>query len=571
MNSKTLVQDEENENSLENAVETCPICRQTPSEGPCPRCTKNFLETYRWLERTCPTCGDVGRRLYPQCREHYAEHRAAKAAAEAKRKAKEDERLKKMLTITHEERVEMEKVAFGMGIQPTAEAEPEVDGLKYPQLRFPYEAIPEGRLKKLVDKACEGGVAPGLVVPSLLTLIGSMPTQDKMCGQRINLFTTLLTMVGAGKDTAIDRAIDVLGLREAEGRIWSNYAPAGERSISQHLGDKPGTKDNPARTPGPWRRCIVTYELEETLDKSKGETSSVLRAMQHYWDHNRKVYEDSKWRNTQTVDCRVSWLSGLPVGDGEIDETAFRLAFGERSMHGTGSRMIFGFAEKRVDLRATCDWEPSPSLHKFGEVREEQLDFGPVTIDRRTTLADVLHDSVVKGWAPGVRQQYLAWQPKKDLSGRDLHHAGKIAVVCALANGHELVEQSDWDFTVAFMAWQQEIRSVFNSGRAKTITLGEFKDTIMKEAEKRTKKLIREQKNTKDAATAVVDGTERHYIRWKAMSRDGKWFRFGWDAAKAIDSLVNDGHLAYKLERDLSSNGKADRWTDDEAWVEWVG
>src|SRR5450755_1569651 len=191
MNSKTLVQDEENENSLENAVETCPICRQTPSEGPCPRCTKNFLETYRWLERTCPTCGDVGRRLYPQCREHYAEHRAAKAAAEAKRKAKEDERLKKMLTITHEERVEMEKVAFGMGIQPTAEAEPEVDGLKYPQLRFPYEAIPEGRLKKLVDKACEGGVAPGLVVPSLLTLIGSMPTQDKMCGQRINLFTTL--------------------------------------------------------------------------------------------------------------------------------------------------------------------------------------------------------------------------------------------------------------------------------------------------------------------------------------------------------------------------------------------
>ncbi len=479
---------------------------------------------------------------------------------------------KKCDAITPEEQAEIEKVAFGMGVQPTTEAdEPEEGGLKYPQLRFPYEAIPEGRLKRLVEQACEGGIDPGLVVPALLTLIGSIPSQDKMCGQRINLFTTLLTMVGAGKDTAIDRSIDVLGLRESEGRIWSNYAPSGERSISQHLGDKPGTKENPTRTPGPWRRCIVTYELEETLDKSKGETSSVLRAMQHYWDHNRKVYEDAKFRNTQTVDCRVSWLSGLPVGDGEIDETAFRLAFGERSMHGTGSRMIFGFAERRVDLRATCDWEPEASLYEFGETREEQLDFGPVTIDRRTTLANMLHDSKVIGWAPGVREQYLAWQPKKDLSGRDLHHAGKIAVVCALAQGHELVEQSDWDFAVAFMDWQHEIRLVFASGRAKTITLGEFKELIMKEMEKRTKNLIHEQKNTKHAAIAIVDGKERYYIRWKGAANDGKWFRFGWSTEKAIESLVADGHLAYKLERKLSDDGKTDRWVDDEAWVEWIG
>ena len=76
--------------------------------------------------------------------------------------------------------------------------------------------------------------------------------------------------------------------------------------------------------------------------------------------------------------------------------------------------------------------------------------------------------------------------------------------------------------------------SCSTSGRAKTITLGEFEDTIMKEAEKRTKKLKQEQKNTKDAAIALVDGQEFLLIRWKAMSRDGKWFRFGWDAAKAI-------------------------------------
>ena len=265
-------------------------------------------------------------------------------------------------------------------------------------------------------------------------------------GMRINLYCTLLALVGAGKDVAIDRAIDVTGWRDYEDVFWTNYAPAGERSLSQHLGDRPPAKGETQRQPGPTRRCIVTYELEETLDKSKGETSSVLRAMQHYWDHDRKVYEDSKFRTTQTVDCRVSWLAGLPVGDGEIDEASFRLAFGERSSHGTGSRMIFGFAEKRVDLRSSYDWEPDKSLYEYGTERVEEIpDIGPVTIDDRKSLSGDLMSpgAMVRGWAPGVREQYLAWQPKKDLSGRDPHHCGKIAVLTALANGHPEITQED--------------------------------------------------------------------------------------------------------------------------------
>ena len=221
------------------------------------------------------------------------------------------------------------------------------------------------------------------------------------------------------------------------------------------------------------------------------------------------------------------------------------------------------------------DWEPDKSLYEYGTERVEEIpDIGPVTIDDRKSLSGDLMSpgAMVRGWAPGVREQYLAWQPKKDLSGRDPHHCGKIAVLTALANGHPEITQEDWDFAVAFMTWQHEIRLVFTSGRAKTITLGEFKDTIMKEAEKRTKKLKQEQKNTKDAAIALVDGQEFLLIRWKAMSRDGKWFRFGWDAAKAIESLVSDGHLAYKQEyveaEDGSSKG---RWKADKAWVEWLG
>src|SRR5271156_4560275 len=64
--------------------------------------------------------------------------------------------------------------------------------MKYPHLRFPYEAVPEGRFKELVDKACEGGLSPGLVVPALMALTSSLPVNDRMEGARINLYVCLL-------------------------------------------------------------------------------------------------------------------------------------------------------------------------------------------------------------------------------------------------------------------------------------------------------------------------------------------------------------------------------------------
>ena len=234
-------------------------------------CTECQIEADkgRTWGKPCRKCGVDKPRKYP--------HNWCKECEDTEKR-----RVNKLLTISPQERIEIERVGFGMGLPPTEGPEKEEGGLKYRQLRFPYEALPEGRLKKLVDKACEGGVDPGLVVPAILTLLSSIPHQDEMAGgMRINLYCTLLALVGAGKDVAIDRAIDVTGLRDYEDVFWTNYAPAGERSLSQHLGDRPPAKGETQRQPGPTRRCIVTYELEETLDKSKGETSSVLRAMQH--------------------------------------------------------------------------------------------------------------------------------------------------------------------------------------------------------------------------------------------------------------------------------------------------
>ena len=152
------------------------------------------------------------------------------------------------------------------------------DGLKYPDLEFPYDKIAEGVLKNLADKACEGGLSPGLVVPAILALASAIPQQDiHVSGTKINQFVTLLSLTAAGKDTAIDRARRVLGM-DQHTDLWSTYTPSGERSIGYLLGDtKTGRGSTIKITPGFRQHCIVTYELRETLKKSRGDTRRVAK------------------------------------------------------------------------------------------------------------------------------------------------------------------------------------------------------------------------------------------------------------------------------------------------------
>ena len=428
--------------------------------------------------------------------------------------------------------------------------------LKYPQLRFPYEAFPEGKLKEMTDKCCEGGLSPGLIVPAILTLASSLPLEGTAEGARINLFTTLLAMVGAGKDTAMDRAAEVLGLDEDS---YTSYAPSGERSIGTLLGDTAGTKDNPGRVPGPSTHVIITYELEDTLNKSKGETSGVLQAMQHYYDHNRKVYADSKYRTIQTVDCRLSWLTGLPVGDVEIDESEYRRAFGENSTHGIASRMLFGFSEERFDRRKSRNWTVPPSSYTFGEKKVEFIEgVGPVPINTMDTLVSQLQRARVNGFAPGVEDQYLAWKPRCDLSGRDTYHVLKIAILSALINGRSLIEQPDWDFATAFMDWQYEIRLVFQPGRAKRVSQGEFNETVIKTFERLKSRQVTGNPKKADKSyvtTEVRDGKTLYFFDWGRIANSNKWHLTGMDVKKTIDSLVTGGCLAHKVDYE-DRNGK---------------
>jgi hypothetical protein len=419
--------------------------------------------------------------------------------------------------------------------------------LKYPELAFPYESLPPGRLKDLVDKACEGDLDPGLACPAIMALASSLPFKDRMDGAKINLYVCLLALVGAGKDTAIKRALNVLGI-EGNQLIYTSYAPSGERSIAMLLGDKQaGPKNSPITTPGPLRHCIVTTELEDTLAKSRGETSSVLQAMQHYWDHNNKTYSDAK-KGVQKVNCRLSWLTALPVGDDEISTDAFRLAFGEHTSHGIVDRMFFGFSERKFDGRRSRNWEVPFNFNNYTIVDDSPMD-NPnvkVQVERTETLLGRLQKAEVVGFAAGVEELYLNWSGE----GRRTYDLLKLAVLVALINGHKQIEMEDWQFTCALMDWQARIREVFSTGKAKRVHQGEMNEMVIKELEKRTAKVLDgitnsnmkmfEQKNGKG------EKVDKPFVRWKAMANEGRWYKFGMDAERTIDQLQKAAAIQFR-------------------------
>jgi len=462
------------------------------------------------------------------------------------------------------------------------EASPEPEEIQYPELLFPYEAIEEGSvLKSIVDNCCggKGKLSPGLIVPAILVVASSIPVIDTMNGGRINEYATLLALVGAGKDVAIDRALATFGMEHHPG-----YAPSGERSLSQLLGDhpRPRMKGEPdqGREPGPATYLIHTYEMEDTLNKSKGDTSSVLQALQHYYDHNQKKYSDHQKREISLVDCRLSWLAGLQIGDKKLDPDRFTATFGESTTHGMVSRHLFGFAEKRFNIRKERDWVP---------YREEVLETGVDNADTNrinllnfseNALRKRLEQATVIGWEDGVEELYENWSPgPQDMSGRDPYHAFKICILTALINSHKKVTLADWNFAVEMMEWQQAIRREFEPGESRRITQGEFNEKIMKTI-RRVEERWRNNTPTKtdkeftksEQVTPVTNGTKYQvrYYKWKRLAHHGDWHLAGFDIEKTIDGLVRAGFLIYKAERvpvedarDLSKTKEV----NDKQWV----
>ena len=96
----------------------CSTCGQKPSkkDGMCHWCLQTMYDAqeWRWLEQTCPDCGQKGRRRMPHCPEH-------QAIREAKRKAEkeaEEVRVAKMMEITPEQKKQIEEIRRDKTLQP---------------------------------------------------------------------------------------------------------------------------------------------------------------------------------------------------------------------------------------------------------------------------------------------------------------------------------------------------------------------------------------------------------------------------------------------------------------------
>ena len=449
------------------------------------------------------------------------------------------------------------------GILPEPESK-----LKYPELRFPREAIPPGRFKELVDNICAGGLDPGLAVPAIFALVSALPTHTEMDGDRIGMYFCLIGLVGSGKDLAMKLTQRALGLEDDP--VIRYYTPSGERSVPLQMGDSPGTKDDPGRKPGPTRLCFVTPELEETLKKAKAETSGVLQSLQYFYDYNHKTVDGIRGERI-TINCRLSWLTALPCGTKEIDTTLFKEAFGASTAHGIGSRMLFGFAETRVDPRRYRKWKPTELTQPLIEVRETE-GVGPVTCETHGSLKSELMKARVEGFESSeLEKLYDNWAPGRDLSGRDFQHAHKLAILFALIQGHDLITREDWDFAVALMGWQTQIRLVFTAGRAKQVNAAQFNEIVFEEMMKRTKKRLAPDGKDSGMVKLVTQGERSFvYVRWRAMSNDKRWYKNGMDVERTVNTMVNGGTFAYLIEHEYDDQGKEKSEAENKNWIKVI-
>jgi hypothetical protein len=235
--------------------------------------------------------------------------------------------------------------------------------------------------------------------------------------------------------------------------------------------------------------------------------------------------------------------------------------------------MIFGFAEKRIDPRQSRNWSVDSSFYDF--TRTEQYagadapDYiGPMEVTTVESIFSQLQKAVVKGFAPGVEQQYLDWsKPEEDLSGRDFQHIHKVVILVALLQAHTLIEQSDWNFGLAFMEWQRAIRRLFSSGVALQLKPAEFNEVVMDAATARIKRLL--ETGQTDKFTKIVEapnGSKRGYLLVSKLANANRWYKHGVDVKKAIALMEGCGAIAYLVESKVDAQGKETLVTN-EAWI----
>jgi hypothetical protein len=318
-------------------------------------------------------------------------------------------------------------------------------------LAFPEECTSDDRLG---DWARDTDMPMGLSYPAVLACVSVIPGLTRMCGARVNIYGCLIVPPGGGKNETMRRAVSVTGLLPGTGGDYSKTAPGGDAQLIGLLGDRASRKKGEeGRIPGPRKLLLITHEIGDVLAKTGIDNSTLASRLCDFWDESE--YDKTVGKDTIHVDCRLSWLGGLPAGADNPEK--FSEFFGGQTNFGLYPRFIFGYADGKY---VHSDWEAPARSTVVTPVSEEDAAEALSTFGNN----DV---TVVRNISPEAQRMYDAWTPTGDDAGRIKYNGKKIAILKACFNHESQVSELRMGQAIKFMQWQMRLRETFRPGTAK--------------------------------------------------------------------------------------------------------
>jgi bifunctional DNA primase/polymerase-like protein len=347
-------------------------------------------------------------------------------------------------------------------------------------LEFPEECL-YGKAGKL---ARQMNTPLGLAYPALVTAFSVLPRADEMLGTRLNLYCGLIAAPEMGKNESIKRGLIFANL--VKDVDFKRSPIGGDAQLTHLLGDKQGKKKSDPRDPGPKRLLLVNNELTDVLKKTGIDNSTLGSRLCDLWDEND--YTKPVDRQTVTVDCRLSWIGGIPADEKKADR--FTQLFGVETNHGLYPRFVFGYFGG--------EWAYVPF-----EMPEPLTNEGDAA-DAFATANGGL--AVVSSIDPEARKLLDEWTPDIVGKGRLKYNCKKWAILTAAINGEHRVTAACARKAIRMFEWQVAIRRKFQPGEADDRNReAQFTDILLK--------------------ALVAYGGDKKFVSWKRIANDRKWVR----------------------------------------------
>jgi hypothetical protein len=384
----------------------------------------------------------------------------------------------------------------------------------------------------------------GLAYPALLGCYSVIPDEDELQRTRINFYVALLAVVGGGKNVAIKRAREILDLNR---EYWMLTEPGGDKQLLGLIGDTVVKLKGrpPERIPGPRKMLIISNEMNTVVKKMGISNSSLASTLTDLWDENRKVSPGSGTIPTHNVNCRLSWIGGVPIDKDSPEE--FAETFGRETGNGLMSRLVFGYSGVKFNYKR---WEPPLNTVKAAQCVVTELDMERVKAECKDKYKGTTEDEGVAELAAlrevdptlpeHLEKQIDEWEPENG-DARTKYHLHKLIMLTSHANKDREVTQECVNAAMEFMRWQVRIKEVFKIGIAPQHSLeAQFAEACLSALERKR-----------------IDSNEKA-ISWTRLGHDLKWSKkfSPRNVAQGIQNLVTAGELQFHTDEVQDSNSK---------------